>query len=405
MRLDRGRGVLAIRRDCLEQGPPSLPWPYMMSDRTWTDYQKLCADEAAEQRGGHQAALPSLLLRDCELLAMRYDSERQSHPVQDFYSSRASHGLSSNGTGRVAGRGGSSEPSACDGVEPAVSVFQHSKLFAKCWGSRSDPCSATKLAPGDEGCGWVYMGSHNFSPAAWGKPMAAKTASGCLDATSPHAAQVLWMANYELGILRLEPPGQQDPLFLPTLLSSGSGHQLGYKMGPRYCEMGRRDCELEASALLPGTRKRIGRLARGLASNGRRPDGPCAPEQGALAPERAHRWPSMVLAERCEERAGEHGGEANGEEASSWESPPEGELPYGEPLREIVVGVDPALGIEWRPAAVVEPDIADDAPGRDAADARWAAWEEHLEHSRREAEEASSAYVLALIGREGGHAV
>ncbi|CAM6106184.1 unnamed protein product [Calypogeia fissa] len=57
--------------------------------------------------------------------------------------------------------------------------------------------------------GWVYCGSHNFSPAAWGRPHAKavhpckcrKTTLGC----------TLLISNYEVGLVFVEPPPTEGP--------------------------------------------------------------------------------------------------------------------------------------------------------------------------------------------------
>lgn len=58
--------------------------------------------------------------------------------------------------------------------------------------------------PGEAPYGWIYCGSHNFSPAAWGRPhtkaihpcKCRKTALGCS----------LLISNYEVGLIFVEPP-------------------------------------------------------------------------------------------------------------------------------------------------------------------------------------------------------
>ncbi|KAF6163787.1 hypothetical protein GIB67_012146 [Kingdonia uniflora] len=54
--------------------------------------------------------------------------------------------------------------------------------------------------------GWVYCGSHNFSPAAWGRPMTSGVkANGTMETTSSTGSR-LHVCNYELGIILIVPP-------------------------------------------------------------------------------------------------------------------------------------------------------------------------------------------------------
>jgi hypothetical protein len=88
--------------------------------------------------------------------------------------------------------------------------IQHSKVFLRHF---------------SDGSGCVYIGSHNFSPAAWGSPRRLK------EATEERAGggQVLWVANYECGVLRVHPPGTPaEPAWW-----SGLQQQLGFKPGSR----------------------------------------------------------------------------------------------------------------------------------------------------------------------------
>lgn len=55
--------------------------------------------------------------------------------------------------------------------------------------------------------GWVYCGSHNFSPAAWGNPISPSSnvnASGAVAASGSKSR--LHICNYELGIIFIIPP-------------------------------------------------------------------------------------------------------------------------------------------------------------------------------------------------------
>ncbi|KAL2242797.1 UNVERIFIED_CONTAM: putative tyrosyl-DNA phosphodiesterase [Sesamum indicum] len=53
--------------------------------------------------------------------------------------------------------------------------------------------------------GWVYCGSHNFSAAAWGRPMSDRQLNGIVRNTSVLGSR-LHISNYELGIIFIVPP-------------------------------------------------------------------------------------------------------------------------------------------------------------------------------------------------------
>ncbi|MCO5559921.1 hypothetical protein L7F22_013525 [Adiantum nelumboides] len=58
--------------------------------------------------------------------------------------------------------------------------------------------------------GWMYCGSHNFSPAAWGRPVwRAADWEAATDAGSV-LGSALHICNYELGIVLIEPPPNED---------------------------------------------------------------------------------------------------------------------------------------------------------------------------------------------------
>ncbi|CAK9221758.1 unnamed protein product [Sphagnum troendelagicum] len=59
--------------------------------------------------------------------------------------------------------------------------------------------------PSEASFGWVYCGSHNFSPAAWGRPLARAPAN-----TIPVVGTALHISNYELGLIFVEPPPRSD---------------------------------------------------------------------------------------------------------------------------------------------------------------------------------------------------
>lgn len=53
--------------------------------------------------------------------------------------------------------------------------------------------------------GWVYCGSHNFSAAAWGRPISNSRPNGAVR-TNPVLGSRLHISNYELGIIFIVPP-------------------------------------------------------------------------------------------------------------------------------------------------------------------------------------------------------
>ncbi|XVF54816.1 hypothetical protein PTKIN_Ptkin05aG0212200 [Pterospermum kingtungense] len=59
---------------------------------------------------------------------------------------------------------------------------------------------------GSSSCGWVYCGSHNFSAAAWGRPISSSLKAGGLDQTNSFMTSRLHVCNYELGIIFVFPP-------------------------------------------------------------------------------------------------------------------------------------------------------------------------------------------------------
>lgn len=54
-------------------------------------------------------------------------------------------------------------------------------------------------------CGWVYCGSHNFSAAAWGRPIST-VRSGVVGRTNAALGSRLHISNYEVGIVFVVPP-------------------------------------------------------------------------------------------------------------------------------------------------------------------------------------------------------
>lgn len=53
--------------------------------------------------------------------------------------------------------------------------------------------------------GWVYCGSHNFSAAAWGRPISDRQSNGNVRNNSVLGSR-LHISNYELGIIFIVPP-------------------------------------------------------------------------------------------------------------------------------------------------------------------------------------------------------
>lgn len=54
-------------------------------------------------------------------------------------------------------------------------------------------------------CGWVYCGSHNFSAAAWGRPIS-NTRPGVVGRTNAVLGSRLHISNYEVGVIFIVPP-------------------------------------------------------------------------------------------------------------------------------------------------------------------------------------------------------
>ncbi|KAM7483536.1 hypothetical protein LguiB_008119 [Lonicera macranthoides] len=81
-------------------------------------------------------------------------------------------------------------------------------------------------------CGWVYCGSHNFSAAAWGRPISSTLGihpSGAARPNNPVLGSRLHICNYELGIIFIVPPsdikvsankksGNLDDIVLPFVV-------------------------------------------------------------------------------------------------------------------------------------------------------------------------------------------
>ena len=119
VRIDGGGGqIKAVRRDKLEQAPPRLPWCFQFTDRTWELLLARWSKEPSER----------LVARNCEMVPLRW-SEATGFPVKDR--------------------------------ERGETAMQHSKVAVRWWDATAEGAS----------CGWVYVGSHNFSAAAWGMPI------------------------------------------------------------------------------------------------------------------------------------------------------------------------------------------------------------------------------------------
>ncbi|KAL6652826.1 hypothetical protein ACP70R_011751 [Stipagrostis hirtigluma subsp. patula] len=59
---------------------------------------------------------------------------------------------------------------------------------------------------GGHSFGWTYCGSHNFSPAAWGQPLAPPSKANPTEARAAPSGPRLHICNYELGIILIVPP-------------------------------------------------------------------------------------------------------------------------------------------------------------------------------------------------------
>ena len=63
---------------------------------------------------------------------------------------------------------------------------------------------------GSSSFGWVYCGSHNFSAAAWGRPISSSLKASGLDQTNSFMTSRLHICNYELGIIFVFPPMETE---------------------------------------------------------------------------------------------------------------------------------------------------------------------------------------------------
>lgn len=58
--------------------------------------------------------------------------------------------------------------------------------------------------------GWIYCGSHNFSPAAWGRPLFKPSESKAATSAGSVLGSTLRICNYEIGLVFIVPP-PEDP--------------------------------------------------------------------------------------------------------------------------------------------------------------------------------------------------
>ncbi|KAL5700499.1 hypothetical protein ACHQM5_025934 [Ranunculus cassubicifolius] len=72
-----------------------------------------------------------------------------------------------------------------------------------------------KSKSGSASFGWIYCGSHNFSAAAWGRPIFSN--NGVSEATSHFLGSRLHISNYELGIIFVVPPDEQESMNLDDI--------------------------------------------------------------------------------------------------------------------------------------------------------------------------------------------
>ena len=272
VRIDGGGGqIKAVRRDKLEQAPPRLPWCFQFTDRTWELLLARWSKEPSER----------LVARNCEMVPLRW-SEATGFPVKDR--------------------------------ERGETAMQHSKVAVRWWDATAEGAS----------CGWVYVGSHNFSAAAWGMPIWCGREQQLSHDGWTHAkggSQQLWMANWEAGIVRVEPPQRTDD---STALSSrrhgrldwrAFREQLGFKPGARFDG---------SSGTEPATNRRRRVLAHEF--------GPPRPAPST------HAW-------WAEDDAGLPS--ASTAQALLLSEVTSDDPELGEPLREVVVGVGPSC--EWLP--------------------------------------------------------
>ncbi|KAM4106375.1 hypothetical protein ACJW30_04G058400 [Castanea mollissima] len=86
---------------------------------------------------------------------------------------------------------------ACNGILPSKRILCFSEVARRRFQSKMDAPSS----------GWVYCGSHNFSAAAWGRPISnSGSQANRLEKVNSSLGLRLHICNYELGIIFIFPP-------------------------------------------------------------------------------------------------------------------------------------------------------------------------------------------------------
>lgn len=86
--------------------------------------------------------------------------------------------------------------------------------------------------------GWVYCGSHNFSPAAWGRPLLK-----CPASVAPVLGTPMLISNYELGLLFVDPPPAHA--YALDTIDDFSPEELAYVTARDESKYKSKGCELE----------------------------------------------------------------------------------------------------------------------------------------------------------------
>ena len=73
------------------------------------------------------------------------------------------------------------------------------------------PCDACAGGSGDgvDGCGWLYLGSANHSPSAWGRPLQ-RSVRPRLGSDAGLKDDCLQIFNFEFGVLFVQPPPERE---------------------------------------------------------------------------------------------------------------------------------------------------------------------------------------------------
>ncbi|XWS51535.1 hypothetical protein CRYUN_Cryun12cG0184400 [Craigia yunnanensis] len=104
---------------------------------------------------------------------------------------------------------------ACNGISLSrhILCFSESSMFLGEKKLNGRNANAKQVArrrfwsgTGSSSFGWVYCGSHNFSAAAWGRPITSSLKASGLDQTNSLMTSRLHICNYELGIIFVFPP-------------------------------------------------------------------------------------------------------------------------------------------------------------------------------------------------------